>query len=91
MGGDHIMNAPNRAEILELIQVKVAVMSWSDIDPATITESTLIADCVYDSLDVVEFTCELEVLFDIDISDEEISKLTTIGSAVDLVERKLKS
>ena len=90
MGEDHTMNVPNRAEILELIRAKVAVVGSQDVDTSEITSATLITDCVDDSLDVVEFVIEIEAVFDIEISDEEANKLTTIGDMVDIVERKVR-
>lgn len=60
-----------------------------DIDPATITmESRLIDDLKADSLDIVELIMDLEQEFNIEIPDEELPKVQTIGDVVGYIEKK---
>ena len=48
-------------------------------------------DLEVDSLGVVELLMALEDNFGVQIPDEEAESLTTVGEAVDLVERKLNA
>ena len=53
-----------------------------------ITPTThLIDDLGADSLDVVEVVMQIEEEFDIEISDEEVEKLTTVQEIIDYVEK----
>jgi acyl carrier protein len=49
-------------------------------------ESQFIADFGADSLDVVEFVLELEDAFDINITDNQAQKITTVKDAIDHIE-----
>ena len=48
-------------------------------------ESNFIDDLGADSLDTVEFIMSLEDEFNVEISDEEAEKITTVGHVVNLV------
>ena len=50
------------------------------------TESQFIADFGADSLDVVEFVLALEDEFNINITDGQAQKITTVGHAIDHIE-----
>jgi len=66
-------------------KVRDIIASQLDIDPATITaESRLVDDLKADSLDIVELIMDLEQEFDVEIPDEELPNVHTIG---DIVER----
>ncbi|MFP4458091.1 MAG: acyl carrier protein [Candidatus Zixiibacteriota bacterium] len=51
-------------------------------------DSHFIDDLGADSLDTVELVMALEEEFDIDIPDEDAEGLTTVGTAIDYVEKK---
>ncbi len=51
-------------------------------------ESKFTDDLGADSLDIVELVMALEEELEIDIPDEEAQKITTVGSAVEYVEKK---
>jgi len=53
-------------------------------------ESSLIKDLQADSLDIVEMMMRLEERFDIQIRDEDIPGLDTVGRVVSYVQQKLK-
>ncbi len=72
------------AKVKELIVEKLGV-SEDQIKP----EAHFIDDLGADSLDTVELVMALEENFDIEIPDEDAEKLTTVGSAVDYIEKKL--
>ncbi len=58
-----------------------------DLDADIITmESKLVEDLKADSLDVVELIMDLEQEFDIEIPDEELPKVRTVGDIVEYLE-----
>lgn len=57
-----------------------------DIDAATITADTnLIEDLGVDSLDIVEMFMEVQDEFDIEIPDEDVDSIKTIGDMADYI------
>jgi len=50
-------------------------------------EATFKEDLGADSLDVVELVMELEDEFDLEISDEDAEKITTVGDVMEYIER----
>ena len=61
------------------------------IDASTIQpESRLIEDLKADSLDVVDMLMSLEDEFDVEIPDEEIERIRTVGELVALIEENVK-
>jgi acyl carrier protein len=69
--------------------VKCAV-STLGVDAAKVTREASFADDLdADSLDVVELVMELEEEFDIQIAEEELTDVTSVGQAFDLVLAKL--
>ncbi|HEX3997524.1 MAG TPA: acyl carrier protein [Pirellulales bacterium] len=50
-------------------------------------ETSFVNDLGADSLDVVELVMELEEEFDINIPDDAAEKITTVGQAVDYIEK----
>ena len=54
------------------------------------SDARFIEDLGADSLDTVELIMQFEEEFDIEISDEDAEKLTTVGSSVEYIDSKLK-
>jgi len=55
------------------------------------TNSHFIDDLNFDSLMVVEFIMEMEDKFDIEINDDEVSKIAYVQDAIDLLESKVNA
>jgi acyl carrier protein len=51
-------------------------------------EASFIEDLGADSLDTVELVMALEEEFDMEISDEEAEKITTVAQAIDYIKKK---
>lgn len=70
-----------------LESIKAILVKHLKIDPNTITENTnLQEDLGADSLDLVEIIMEFETKFGLEIPDEDILKLKTIGDAIKYIE-----
>lgn len=68
--------------------VRDSLAQQFEIDPESITMDTnLIDDLGADSLDVVELIMSLEDTYGITISDDDASKLYTVGRIVEYLER----
>lgn len=74
----------DRADALSTIrEVAAEVLS---VDPDQVTEAARFKeDLDADSLDLVELVMGLEERFDIEVPEEDLEGVTTIGQAVDLV------
>lgn len=70
-------------------KIKSIISRQTDIDEDSLNENTTIEDIVADSLDTVEMLMEIEEEFDIDISDEDAKKLTTIGELCSYIDERL--
>ncbi|MBR5543127.1 MAG: acyl carrier protein [Oscillospiraceae bacterium] len=61
-----------------------------DIDPATITENTVITDDLgADSLDMVELMMSVEEEFNITINDSDAQLFKTVGDVVNYIEANM--
>ena len=77
-----------RAQALDTLkEVAAEVLS---VDPDQVTEAARFKeDLDADSLDLVELVMELEERFDIQVPEEDLEHVTTVGNAVDLVMAKV--
>ena len=77
-----------RSEVLAaLSEVAVEVLS---VEPDAVTEEARFKeDLDADSLDLVELVMGLEEQFDIEVPEDDLEGVTTIGQAVDLVLAKV--
>ncbi|MBC8548698.1 MAG: acyl carrier protein [Candidatus Brocadiales bacterium] len=66
--------------IMEIVEKQLSV-NWERITH----ETTFINDLEADSLDLAEIHMELEVAFDMEISNEDAEKILTFGDAVDYI------
>ena len=73
-----------------LNEVRESIAEQLNIPVEQITaDSRLIEDLQADSLDIVELIMGLEERYDIEIPDEDLPKLQTVGSIVSYIEDKL--
>lgn len=71
-------------------RVKKIIVERLEVDESQVTpEASFKDDLGADSLDVVELVMELEDEFDMEISDEDAEKITTVGEAVAYIESKM--
>lgn len=78
----------DRSAALDAIrEVAVEVLS---VEPDAVTETARFKeDLEADSLDLVELVMGLEERFDIEVPEEDLEGVTTVGKAVDLVLSKV--
>jgi len=73
-------------------KVKQIIAEELRVKPEEITENArFIDDLGADSLDSIELVMALEEKCNIEISDEDAEKLTTVGEAIKYIEGKLPS
>jgi acyl carrier protein len=69
-----------------LQRVQKIVVDRLDVDEDKVKpESSFKDDLDADSLDVVELVMELEDEFDMEISDEDAEKITTVGDVIEYI------
>ena len=68
---------------------KCAVEVLSVPEEAVVPEATFADDLDADSLDLVELVMALEEAFDIEVPEEELEGIETVGQAFDLVKAKI--
>ena len=73
-----------------MVLEKVILSSQFDVEEDSITQETNIADDLgADSLDVVDMLMSLEDEFDVEIPDEEIERIRTVGELVAYIEENM--
>jgi acyl carrier protein len=71
-------------------RVKKVTVEELDVKAEEVTmESSFTEDLGADSLDVVELVMAFEDEFGIDIPDEEVGEIKTVGNAVDYIGKKV--
>lgn len=66
-------------------KVKEIVVEQLGVEEDDVKLETTFQDLDADSLDIVELVMALEESFDLEISDEDAEKITTVGAAVDYI------
>ncbi|MGI8537437.1 MAG: acyl carrier protein [Mycobacteriales bacterium] len=77
-----------RAEVMQVVRDKAVEMLEVDAD-AVQEDKSFMADLDVDSLSLVEYTMELEDAFGIELAEEELADLQTIGAFVDVIMTKV--
>lgn len=77
-----------RAEVMQVMRDKAVEVLEVDAD-AVQEDRSFVADLQVDSLSLVEYTMDLEDSLGIELPEEELTGLTTIGQFLDVVMTKL--
>ncbi len=75
-------------DTLELLRRAITKELGRDL--GDITLGTSFEDMALDSLDVVQMIMAIEEAFDIEIADEDVDGLKTVGELVEYIEEKTK-
>jgi acyl carrier protein len=75
-------------DIQELVFSKIA--EQKGVDKSTLTRETTFLDVGADSLDMVEFSLDLEDMFKITINQSDIADIKNLGQAIDFIEKNKK-
>jgi acyl carrier protein len=71
-------------------EVKKIICEQLGVEESAVTENArFIEDLGADSLDTVELIMAFEDKFDLEIPDEKAEKLTTVGTALEYLKKKL--
>ena len=76
-----------RAEVLQVLRDKAVEMLEVEAD-AVQEDKSFVADLEVDSLSLVEFTMELEDTLGIELPEEDLVDVKTIGAFVDVIMSK---
>lgn len=75
---------------MEIEKIKQIIAEQLNVSESTIDENTsFVDDLGADSLDVFQIIMALEEEFEVEISNEEAEKLSTVGDAVNYIKNKL--
>ncbi|MBW3638589.1 MAG: acyl carrier protein [Actinobacteria bacterium] len=77
-----------RAEVMQVLRDKAVEMLEVEAD-AVQEDKSFVEDLDVDSLSLVEYTMELEDAFGIELAEEELTGITTIGGFVDVILTKV--
>jgi acyl carrier protein len=78
----------DRDEVLQVMRVKAVEMLEVEAD-AVQEDKSFVDDLEVDSLSLVEYTMELEDSLGVELPEEELTDLTTIGAFLDLIMTKV--
>lgn len=82
------MSAMSKEDILA--KLKPVIAEQLGVDESEVKEdASFTEDLNADSLDLVELIMSLEEQFQLQISDEDAEKITTVGEAVDYIYEKI--
>lgn len=72
-------------------KVKKIIVDQLDVEEDKVTEAASITDDLgADSLDVVDLVMSFEEEFDIEIPDDQVEKIKTVGDIVKFIEAKVE-
>lgn len=72
-------------------KVKKIVAEQLEVDIDSLKVETTFEEIDADSLDIVELVMALEEEFDLEISDQEIEKIKSVGDIISYIESKVSS
>lgn len=72
-------------------KIKDIIVEQLDVEEDAVTmEASITEDLGADSLDVVDLVMSIEESFDVEIPDEEVENIKTVGDIVKYIENKVK-
>lgn len=72
-------------------KIKDIIVEQLDVEEDAVTmEASITDDLGADSLDVVDLVMSIEESFDVEIPDEEVENIKTVGDIVKYIENKVK-
>jgi acyl carrier protein len=71
-------------------QVFQKIADVRGVDPSTLSPQTTFMEIGADSLDMVEFSIDLEDAFGISIGQQDIASIKNLGQAVEFIEKNKK-
>jgi acyl carrier protein len=80
----------DRAEVLQVLREKAVDMLEVEADDVQ-EDKSFVTDLQVDSLSLVELTMDLEDAFGIELPEEELADVKTIGSFVDVIVAKVNA
>jgi acyl carrier protein len=77
-----------RDEVMAVLRDKAVDMLEVEADQVQ-EDKSFVDDLKVDSLSLVEYTMDLEDTFGIELPEEELTGVSTIGAFVDVIEKKI--
>lgn len=72
-------------------KIKDIIVEQLDVEEDAVTmEASITEDLGADSLDVVDLVMSIEESFDVEIPDEEVENIKTVGDIVKFIENKVE-
>ena len=72
-------------------KIKDIIVEQLDVEEDAVTmEASITEDLGADSLDVVDLVMSIEESFDVEIPDEEVENIKTVGDIVNYIENKVE-
>lgn len=72
-------------------KIKDIIVEQLDVEEDAVTmEASITEDLCADSLDVVDLVMSIEESFDVEIPDEEVENIKTVGDIVKYIENKVE-
>ena len=76
---------------MEFDTIKDIIVEQLDVEEDAVTmEASITEDLGADSLDVVDLVMSIEESFDVEIPDEEVENIKTVGDIVKYIENKVE-
>ena len=79
-----------RTEVMQVLREKAVEMLEVSADDVQ-DDKSFVADLQVDSLSLVELTMELEDVFGVELPEEELEDVKTIGAFVDVIHAKVQA
>ena len=81
----------NGGKVMVFDKIKDIIVEQLDVEEDAVTmEASITEDLGADSLDVVDLVMSIEESFDVEIPDEEVENIKTVGDIVKYIENKVE-